>query len=381
MHPVGSFGLVTLWCFLNFTKVTWGVSLLPTGNLLPNFWPTFSLPDCQLPEGCLDPLPIPVGYVTWNGVKTSEKKRWDPEMSNGKVAAGPDLWTSSLRCAFWVHVLDLPKCIKIFRWRQQMVGAATRATVALCMCNASWVMPPVNSCSQSWQVSMDFGASHWFIVLEFLLGNKILFSYLFITIISFLDGFSKHNSNLGIPMCFPAGCSLIRPCKMPPVDMCIYDLSAACYGRHVNDDVNDNIWINMSMAGIFAWAPLKPRAIAPIVPKFRLSSDTESKDSERFTKIWWHSELYDDSRTTAYNCLQRGLMFFFVFDYLFVSFLQRFSPIRRKGLWRHICARRHQLHGSLSFAIQWNSHFCLLSRGVCLSKMNSVHSDTGRTMN
>ena len=34
-----------------------------------------------------------------------------------------------------------------------------------------------------------------------------------------------------------------------------------------------------------------------------------------------------------------------------------------QGLWRHICARRHQLRGSLSFAIQWNSHFCLLPRG------------------
>lgn len=72
------------------------------------------------------------------------------------------IWTESM---FWT--------CNMFRWRQPMAGAATRATVALCMCNASWVIPPVNSCSQSWQVpSMDIGASHGLIVLIVLLDKK-----------------------------------------------------------------------------------------------------------------------------------------------------------------------------------------------------------------
>lgn len=87
------------------------------------------------------------------------------------------------------------------------------------------------------------------------------------------------------------------------------------------------------------------------------------------------------TRTTAYNCLQRGSMFrgFFCFSFCtFQRFFQFANPPFQKdigismaiscnfalqGLWRHICARRHQLRGSLSFAIQWNSHFCLLPRG------------------
>lgn len=87
------------------------------------------------------------------------------------------------------------------------------------------------------------------------------------------------------------------------------------------------------------------------------------------------------TRTTAYNCLQRGSMFrgFFCFRFCtFQRFFQFANPPFQKdigismaiscnfalqGLWRHICARRHQLRGSLSFAIQWNSHFCLLPRG------------------
>lgn len=106
---------------------------------------------------------------------------------------------------------------------------------------------------------------------------------------------------------------------------------------------------------------------------------SHQKVSRRFHDI---QSCCTTTRTTAYNCLQRGSMFrgFFCFSFCtFQRFFQFANPPFQKdigismatiaiwpfnsGLWRHICARRHQLRGSLSFAIQWNSHFCLLPRG------------------
>ncbi|CAK9038819.1 unnamed protein product [Durusdinium trenchii] len=38
-------------------------SSCPQGNVVPKLWPTFGLPQCSIPDGCVDPLPMPLGYV------------------------------------------------------------------------------------------------------------------------------------------------------------------------------------------------------------------------------------------------------------------------------------------------------------------------------
>ena len=39
---------------------------------------------------------------------------------------------------------------------------------------------------------------------------------------------------------FCSGCSLIRPCKMPDVDMCIYDLGDACIEKNKRNSMDFN---------------------------------------------------------------------------------------------------------------------------------------------